>query len=75
MRWYSAYRFEVTLQQNLKLDTLLRYDRYYLFTSNSSDSFHRVGLKVSVQLDLEKVQGLLFCGYSTPSFDRVITTF
>ena len=38
-------------------------------------SFLRIGLKLGVRLDYEMIQGLLFRGYSTPRFDRVITSF
>ena len=44
-----------------------------LFLDNSSYSFHRVALKLGGQLDHEVVQGILFQGYSTPNFDRLIT--
>ena len=44
-----------------------------LFLDNSSYSFHRIALKLGGQLDHEVVQLILFQGYSTPNFDRLIT--
>ena len=46
-----------------------------LFPDNSSYSFHQIALKPGGQLDHEAVQQILFRGYSTPNFDRVITLF
>ena len=44
-----------------------------LFPDKSSHSFHRVALKLGGQIDHEVEQCILFRGYSTPDFDRVIT--
>ena len=74
MRWYSIYCFEVTVHQILI--ELLRF--FYdlsdltLFLDNSSYSFHRILLKLGGQLDHEVVQCILFQGYSTLNFCRVI---
>ena len=70
---FPGYR--VTEHQSLNAITLYRLFRYDLFPANSSYSLHRIGLILDGQLDHEMVQGLLFQGYSTPSFDRVITIF
>ena len=43
-----------------------------LFMDNSSYSFHQVVLKLGGQLDHELVWRILFRGYSTPNFDRII---
>ena len=42
------------------------------FPDNSSYSFHRIMLKLGGKLDHEVIQHILFQGYSTPNFDRVI---
>ena len=43
------------------------------FPDNSSYSFHWIMLKLCGQLDHEVLQRIFFQGYSTPSFDRVVT--
>ena len=67
MQWYSIYCFEVTLIEFIQFLTVFRLD-----LDNSSYSFHPIRLKHGGQLDYEVMQGILFQGYSTPNFDRVI---
>ena len=43
-----------------------------LFSDNSSYSSHPIGLKHDGQLHYKVMQCMLFQGYSTPNFDRVI---
>ena len=66
--------YRITVHQRLIVVTLLRLFRFDLYW-HSSYSFHRIMLKLGGQLDHEMVQGSLFRGYSTPSFDRVITVY
>ena len=64
---YSSPKFHLSLIV-VTSERLFKYD---LFLVDSSYSFHWIGLKLGRQLDFEMIQGLLFWGYSTPSFDRV----
>ena len=73
MRWYSAYCFEVTVHQILVGITLFKdLSDLTVFLDNSSYSFHLIRLKHSGQLDYEVMQGIMFQGYNSPNFDRVI---
>ena len=46
--------------------------RLHFVSGYSSFSFHWIGMKLGGQLDHTVVQCILFRGYSTPNFDRVI---
>ena len=45
------------------------------FMDNSTYEFHQITLKLGRQLDHEVIESIVFQGYSTSNFDRVIMLF